>query len=116
LFHVETFTGDTNDGIRVLLHVEKLDDFIDVGKLVGTGDIGGLTKDSAEVKSFTDSRGREMQILLLNVASLALEGVVTMLAVDEHLTADDTHGDTGSKHIEKSGFSGARHSHQSPID
>ncbi len=53
-----------------------------------------------------------MEILLLDVAGLALEGSVTQATVDEHLAGDDTHRSSVSKAVEKGGLAGARHTHQ----
>lgn len=49
-----------------------------------------------------------MEILLLNVSGLALEGIITFSAVYEHTTGNDTHGCAGSEDIEKCGFTGTR--------
>jgi hypothetical protein len=67
LLNVETFTGDTDDGISVFSHLQKLDNLLDVFDLLLTRDVCGLTEDGGEGEGFTDGRGGEMEILLLSV-------------------------------------------------
>ena len=45
-----------------------------------------------------------MEILLLNIASLSLERLVTLATVDKHLARNNTHSHTSSEHIKQSGF------------
>ena len=112
LLDVEAFAEHTDDGVGVVLHVQELDDFVDVGELLGLGGRGRLAEQGAELEGFADGAGLEVEILLLDVAGLALEGLIADLAVNEHLARDDTHGDTVSKAVEQSGLAGARHTHQ----
>jgi hypothetical protein len=67
LFDVKTFTGDTDDGVSVFSHLQKLDDLFDIFELFFTGDVGWLTENGGEGEGFTDGRGGEMEILLLSV-------------------------------------------------
>lgn len=53
-----------------------------------------------------------MEILLLNVASLALEGSIPRVSVDQHITCDDTHRSTVGQAVEQSSLSSARNTHQ----
>jgi hypothetical protein len=45
-----------------------------------------LSQQGTKSKSLADSRGRKMEILLLNVACLSLEGLIAWLPVDKHVT------------------------------
>jgi hypothetical protein len=54
LLDVETFTGDTNDGISVFSHLQKLNDLLYVFDLLLTRDVGWLTENGGESKGFTD--------------------------------------------------------------
>ncbi|KAI6773176.1 hypothetical protein HG531_000025 [Fusarium graminearum] len=112
LFNIETLTEDTDDCICVLLHVQQLDNFINVGDLLFTRRGSGLTKKSAESQSLANGAGFQVKILLLHVACSALERGVADLAVDKHFTSDDTHRDTISETVEKSSLSSTRHTHQ----
>ena len=113
LLDVQAFTRDTNDGVGVLLHVEELNNLIDVSELLGAGNMGGLAEESTEVQGLTDGGGFEMEILLLNVTGLALEGGVAGLAINQHLTGDDTNVDTVSETVEKRGLTGTGNTHKS---
>lgn len=53
-----------------------------------------------------------MEILLLDIAGLALERRVTLVAVDEHITRHNTHRNTGRENVEESGLSGTRSAHE----
>lgn len=70
--------------------------------------MGGLTKNSAEAQSLPDSGGVEMEILLLDVTSLTLEGLVPRATVNQHLTSYDTHCHTSCEHVQKSRFTSTR--------
>jgi hypothetical protein len=48
-----------------------------------------------------------VEILLLDVTGLALKSGIPFAAVDEHLTAHNTHSDTRSEDIEKCSLSGS---------
>ena len=45
-----------------------------------------------------------MQVLLLNVTSLSLEGGVSLAAVDQSMARDDTYGRTSGQDVEKCSF------------
>jgi hypothetical protein len=59
-----------------------------------------LAQDGAEPEGLADGRRLEVQVLLLHVARLALEGHIALPAVNEHLAGDHTHSDPGGKDIE----------------
>lgn len=61
---------------------------------------------------FTDSRSCEMYILLLTVPSLTLERLVSLFAVDEHVTSDDTHSDSSGQDLPKNQTKGQDLSHE----
>lgn len=107
LLDVETLTGDTDDGVRVLLHVQEVDDGVDVGELLGLGVVRGLAEEGAEGEGFADGRGVDVDVLLLDVAGLALEGEIAGVAVDAHVAADNTHRHTAGEHVEKSRLTGS---------
>lgn len=67
LFDVETGSGNTNDGIGIRFHVQKLDDLVDVRKLFSLGDGTRLAKNRAEREGLADGRSRQVKILLLDV-------------------------------------------------
>jgi hypothetical protein len=94
-----TFTRNTNDGISVSLHTKQLDDLFNIIKLLLTGNMGGLTKQSTEAQSLTDGGCVKVKILLLHVTSLALKRLIARAAIDQHFTADNTHSHTSSKYV-----------------
>jgi len=66
----------------------------------------GLAEEGAEVESLTDGRGLEMKVLLLHVASLALEGCISGTTINKHFAGDNTHGSSISEAVKKSGLAG----------
>lgn len=89
----------------------------------------GLAEDSGELESLADGGGLEVEILLLDVASLPLmrkrergsalaehirdiltnlEAAITSVAVDKDISRDDSHGDTRGENIEESGLSSSK--------
>jgi hypothetical protein len=48
LFDVETFAGDTDDGVSVLCHIQKLDNLLYVFDLLLTRDVGWLTENGGK--------------------------------------------------------------------
>lgn len=50
----------------------------------------------------------KMKVLLLHVTSFTLERLVARTSVNQHFTADNTHGHTSCKDIQKRGFTGTR--------
>lgn len=48
--------------------------------------------------------------LLHAVSGLTLETLVSLLSVDQDVTADNSHGDSGSEYIEQGGLTSSRHS------
>ncbi|KAI6753414.1 hypothetical protein HG531_005583 [Fusarium graminearum] len=91
LLDVETFTRNTNDSVGIFFHIEQLDDLLDIIELLLLGDVSGLAEEGTEVEGFSDGGSLEMQILLLDVTGLALEGHVSRFTVNQHLACDDTH-------------------------
>src|SRR5689334_8659864 len=91
LLNVESFTGNADDGIGIFLHVQQLDNLLDVRELLLLGDVGGLTENGAEVESLSDGGRLQVEILLLNVTGLALEGHVSGMTIDQHFTGNNTH-------------------------
>lgn len=57
LLDVETLTGHTDDGVSVLVHIQQLDNLIDVSELLLTGDMSGLAEQSTKVECLTDGSG-----------------------------------------------------------
>jgi hypothetical protein len=45
-----------------------------------------------------------VDVLLHTVASLSLEAVVSLAAIDKHVATNDTHGRSTCEHIEQCGF------------
>ena len=72
--HEKLAYRETNHGVSDILHLKKLDDLLDVVKLLLLRYGAGLAKKRAELQRFPNSRGWEVQILLLNVTGLALLG------------------------------------------
>lgn len=95
-----TFTGYTDNSISIRFHAQQLDDLFDVVQLLLTRNMGRLTEDSTEAECFTDGGRVQVEILLLDITGLTLEGLVAGAAIDKHLTRNNTHGDTGGQHIE----------------
>jgi hypothetical protein len=106
LLDVETFSRNTDDGIGIFRHFQKLDDFLNVLDLLLPRDVSRLAKDCRKGKSFADRRGGQMEILLLSVTGLALERVIARFSVNEHLSGDDTHSSTGGQAVQKRSFTG----------
>lgn len=113
LFNVETFARDTDDGVSVFLHFQKLDNLINISELLFAGDVRGLTKESAKVQGLANGGSLKMKILLLNVAGLALERSVSGKAINKHFSRDNTHGGSVSQAVEKSGLASAGDAHES---
>ncbi|KAI6776430.1 hypothetical protein HG530_000375 [Fusarium avenaceum] len=65
LFNIETLAEDTYDGVGVLLHIEQLDDFVNVSNLFITQCGSGLSKKGAESQGLTNGAGLQVEILLL---------------------------------------------------
>lgn len=103
-----TFTRHTDDSIGVAVHFEQLQDFLDIGILFLLGYVMRLTKFGRELQGFPDGRGLKVEILLLDVASLALEGDIAGSTIDKDFTSDDTHCNTSGQNVEQSGLAGAR--------
>ena len=62
LLDVEALSGDTNDGVGVLLHAEHLDDLFDKGKLFLLADGLGATEHGTEAQRLADGGGVEVEI------------------------------------------------------
>jgi hypothetical protein len=60
-----------------------------------------LTDLHAELERLAHGRGGEAEVGLLDVARLALERLVAVVAVNEHVTVEDAHGHAGSEYIEQ---------------
>jgi hypothetical protein len=103
-----TFGGHANDSIGIFFHVKQLDHLIDICQLLLPRDLGGLSQESTKVQSLTNSGSREMKILLLNIACLALERGITLSAVYEHASCDNAHRGPRRKDIEKGSLAGSR--------
>jgi hypothetical protein len=58
LLDVETLSGDSNDGVGVLVHAEQNEDLFSVGHLLLPGDVLGLSEDGGELKRLS-LQGRE---------------------------------------------------------
>jgi hypothetical protein len=48
--------------------------------------------------------------LLHAVSGFTLETLVSLLSIDQDITADDSHGDSSSEHIEQGGLTSSRNS------
>ncbi|TFA97843.1 hypothetical protein CCMA1212_010383 [Trichoderma ghanense] len=112
LFDIQPLAQHADDGVRILLHVQQLDDLVDIRQLLGPRRARGLAQQSAELERLADRRRLEMEVLLLHVSRLALERVVPDLAVHQHLARDDAHGDAVGQAVEQRRFTGARHAHE----
>ena len=53
-----------------------------------------------------------MEVLLLHVSGLALERVISDLAVHQHLARDESHGDSVGQTVEQRRLTRARHTHE----
>jgi hypothetical protein len=60
-----------------------------------------LTDLHAELEWLAHGRGGEAEVGLLDVTCLALERLVAVMAVDEHVTGEDAHVHAGSEYIEQ---------------
>lgn len=68
-----------------------------------------LPKENTETKGFSNGAGLEVEVLLLNITSLSLERDVSLLTVNEHLTSNYTHCNTGGQDVKQRGFTGTRY-------
>jgi hypothetical protein len=55
----------------------------------------------AELERLAHGRGGEAEVRMLDVARLALERLVAVVAVEEHVTGDDTQSHAGGEYIEQ---------------
>lgn len=104
-----TSTRYTNDSIGVRIHLQKLQDLFHILKLLLLADVIRLPKENAETKGFSNGAGLEVEILLLDITSLSLERDVSLLTVNEHLTSNYTHSNTGGQDVKQRGFTGTRY-------
>jgi hypothetical protein len=107
--------GNTDDCVLKVCEVEKSENVVDVGELVGVGDRGGLTKEGGEFEGFSDRgslvcsrkgqnraetegeksrmRGRRtVQVELLNVARRPVELSIRLGPVNTNRSSNDTDG------------------------
>lgn len=99
LLDIETHADLANERLGVRLHLEQLDDLVDVGELLGLGRRAWLTEQGREDEGLADRRGSHVRVLLLDVSGLALERERQRLAVDEHVARDDTDADALSEDV-----------------
>lgn len=90
LLHVEPFSWYPDDGIRILPHVQKVNHGLNIRELFSSAVLGRLSEQGTELQGFTDRRGVEVQILLLHIASLTLEGFVSNATVHQHIATNNT--------------------------
>lgn len=67
LFDIQSFTGNTDYCISISLHFQELDDFINIGEFFSGRSCFWLSKHSGEIQSLSNSRSRQVEILLLDV-------------------------------------------------
>ena len=99
LLDVEAHADLADERLGVRLHLEELDDLLDVGELLGLGRRARLTEEGREDEGLAHRRRRHVRVLLLAVARLALERLRERLAVDEHVARDDTDADALSEDV-----------------
>jgi len=85
-----TFTGHTDHCICVAVHLQQSENLLDVCVLFFARYGSRLTENRTEPQSLANGRGLEMQVLLLNVSGLALEGLVTRSSVNKNVSRDHT--------------------------
>ncbi|KAH3686738.1 hypothetical protein WICPIJ_002281 [Wickerhamomyces pijperi] len=112
LFNVQTFTSNTNNGVSVLFHFQDLDNFLDVGILLFVGHFLWLSQVGRELQGFTDSGSGQVEILLLNITGRSLERGVSQTTVDEHITSNNTHGNTVGQDVQQRSLTGTRCTHK----
>ncbi|KAI3475787.1 hypothetical protein L1887_62784 [Cichorium endivia] len=108
----ETELGNTDHGIRDLLHLEQLDNVLDVRILVLLGHVLRLAQVRTEAQSLAHRRRALVDVLLLGVTASTLEVDADLLAANQTVAADDTDRLAVSKHIEQSRLSGTRGTHE----
>ncbi|CAK5272255.1 unnamed protein product [Mycena citricolor] len=104
LLHVQTLARDTDQGSGIGLHFQQLDDLIHVRQLLSLGDRFVLTEHGAEFERLPDSGSSQVQILLLDIACLALERLIPFPAIDKHLARHDSYRNTSSENIQERRF------------
>ena len=112
LLDVEALAGHADHGVGVVLHLEQLDDLLDVVQFRAAADVGGLAQQRGELQALAHGRGLQVQVLLLHVARLALEARVARAAVDQHGARDDADGGARGQHVEQRRLARAGLAHQ----
>lgn len=98
--HSQTKGRVANDGIGELVKLEELDDVFDVLVLLLNGCLIRLSEISTESQSLSNTAHGLVDVLLLCVTTLSLEGNVDRLALDETVTFDDTNGLAVGENVE----------------
>ena len=86
-----TFPGNTNNGVSVKLHIEKVKDFLHVVQLFLAANMGRLSQQGTKLQCLSHSRSRQMHILLLDIAGFPLKRIVPRLAIYQNFTGNDSH-------------------------
>ena len=99
LLDVETHSDFADDRLCVRFHLEELDDLLDKLELFRLRNRARLTEQSGELESLADGGGRHVDVLLLDVTGLALEGKRKRLGVDEEVASHDASVDALSENV-----------------
>ncbi|KAH3664072.1 hypothetical protein OGAPHI_004786 [Ogataea philodendri] len=112
LFNVQSFTSNTNNGVSILLHLQDVDNVLNVLVLLGFWNVLTLSQVCRESQSLSNSGSSEVQILLLNITGVSLERTVSQSTVNKHRSGNNTHGHTVSKHIQQCSLTSTRGTHK----
>jgi hypothetical protein len=98
--NVLTNTWNTNNSISVRLHAEQNENLLNIVQTLLSSKVCRLSQKRAELQRLANSRSRQMDILLLDIASFPLERVVTGETVHENLASNDAHCYSGGQNVE----------------
>jgi hypothetical protein len=99
--NIESRSGNTNDSICILFHIQKTNDMINICEPLLASILRWLSEQCRELQSLSYSGCIQMYVLLHAVAGLSLERLVSLTAVHKHVTTNDAHGRSTRENIEE---------------
>ncbi|KAF1738372.1 hypothetical protein CRV24_000297 [Beauveria bassiana] len=107
--------GEDN-GVLDGLHLEQVDNLVDVGNLVLARRVPALAEERGELERLADRGGLFVQVHLLDEAGAALKVGGQGGAVDEHAAFHDADGLALGERVEERGLAGAGRTHEGHHD
>ncbi|PMB73704.1 hypothetical protein BM221_001128 [Beauveria bassiana] len=105
-----------DDGVLDGLHLEQVNNLVDVGNLVLARRVPALAEERGELERLADRGGLFVQIHLLDEAGAALKVGGQGGAVDEHAAFHNADGLALGERVEKRGLAGAGSTHEGHHD